>query len=111
MLAKKYRLPTSFFGVNASGKRILLASRQLNELNFKTFFSPLPYSRFAVVAPLSVFKKSSERNKYRRTIYEAIRKLGLNTEQGKNTVIYLKAEIKKISRKEIEELVGKLLKK
>ena len=111
MLAKKYRLTTSFFGANTSGKKTVLSSRQSNELNVKFFSSDLPYSRFAVVASLAVFKKSNERNKYRRAVYESIRKSGLINKPERDVVIYLKSDIKKIGAKEIDELIGKLLKK
>lgn len=111
MLAKKYRITTSFFGANASGRKTILSSRQSNELNIKFFSSHLPYSRFAVVASLSVFKKSNERNKYRRAVYESIRRLGLNNEPEKDVVIYLKSDIKKIDVKEMDRLIEKILKK
>jgi ribonuclease P protein component len=111
MLAKRYRLTTSFFGASASSKKTAFISRQLKELNLKTFSSFLPYSRFAVVASSSAFKKASERNKYRRAVYESIRKSGANKESGKDIVIYLKSDIKKITAKEVEKLIGRLLKK
>ncbi len=111
MLAKKYKLTAAFFNKNDSAQKNLLLSRQSNEFNLKVFNSPLNYSQFAVIAPLSVFKKTTERNKYKRIVYEAIRKLELYKIPQKNVVIYLKSAIIGKKSQEMEMIVSDIFKK
>ena len=111
MLAKKYKLTTAFFNKNNSVAKNLLLSRQSSGFNLKVFDSPLDYSRFAVIASLSVFKKTTERNKYKRMIYDAIRKSGFYKIPKRNIVIYLKSEIIGKNPQEVEMIVSDFLKK
>lgn len=89
MLAKKYRLKAEFF----KEKKRPIASFSSALFNAKIFASPLTFSRFAAVAPVSVFKKSVTRNKARRRFYEGARISKLNMLRGKDVVSYLKKEM------------------
>lgn len=68
MLAKKYRLPVQ----SAVGKK----GKEMHFPHFliKIFTSQLPYSRFGVVLKKGIAKKAVDRNRVRRTIFDAIRK-------------------------------------
>jgi ribonuclease P protein component len=104
MLAKKYRLTSEFF----KGKRRAISSFSLRLFNFKVFPSSLNFSRFAAIAPVSVFKNSVKRNLARRKIFDAVRKGELYNNKGKDVTIYLKEEIIKSDPKELTEEVQKI---
>ena len=69
MLAKKYRLPVQS-AVGKKGKEM-----HFSHFLIKIFPSRLPYSRFGVVLKKGIAKKAVDRNRVRRTIFDAIRKM------------------------------------
>ncbi len=67
MLAKKYRLPVQ----TAIGKRG--KETRFPDFLIKIFSSPNDFSRFGVVLKKGAVKKSVDRNRIRRAIFDAIR--------------------------------------
>ncbi len=102
MLAKKYRL---------SGKEINLIHKRgkkfnAGELGIKYFTNNLGYPRFAVNIPVKTYKKATERNRYRRIIYEEVSKLKL---PGNDFIISLYRPIdEKAIRGKIQEVFRRI---
>ena len=110
MLAKKYRLPSSFFKKIEKEKTRSRSGLASALFSVKIYFSPMDYSRFAAVAPGSIFKKSVLRNKARRGVYEAVRKSGLYRQKNIDCILYLKKNILDASQEIIESELKKILK-
>lgn len=111
MLAKKYRLPSSFFK-KSEKEKAHPAVKTSNETLFsaKIFSSPHEYARFAAVASNARFKKSNIRNKARRRAYEAIRATGIYKTKGIDCILYLKPEITEADEKIIQSKIKNILK-
>ena len=103
MLSKRYRLPTSFF------KEIVRERKKPAETLSNTLFlakiytSPNNYSRFEVVVSSANFKKATERNCLRRTVYEILRKDGFYKKPNQDIVLIIKPEISRTSPEEIKD--------
>ncbi len=65
----------------------------------------LSFSRFAFVAPVKSFKKSSERNKIKRKLKEAVRSVFSSIDKGFDFIFIIKKEAKKANYSEIKEQV------
>jgi len=72
MLARRHRLPTSFFQ-QLKGKRGFGQKLSKGALVARIFPSPFPYSRFGVVVSRSAGAQSVGRNRLRRVVYEWVR--------------------------------------
>jgi RNase P protein component len=85
MLAKKYRLPASFF----RRRHAPVYSTQLRFFRVRAYSSSLPYSRFVCIVPNGAFPNIVQRNKFRRSVYDAIRAQELFGVLGRDIVIFL----------------------
>jgi len=61
----------------------------------------LSYSRFGVVVGKKVDKRATERNKIKRTFYEAIRVRNLQNIEGRDILIIVYPEINQFAREEV----------
>jgi RNase P protein component len=110
MLAKKYRLPSSFFKKIEKEKITPILSYSGNFFSAKVYSSLFDYARFAVVVPANVFKKSVLRNKYRRMVYDLIRVSGLYKTKNIDCVLYLKKTIESTPPQLVESEINKVIK-
>jgi len=85
MLAKKYRLKTSFFKTK---RDVLITSDQFFSIH--KHHSECLWNRYAVVISKKIAPTAVLRNTTRRTIYEYIRKTNNPTQSHKNIVIFVK---------------------
>ena len=106
MLAKKYRLPIQ----TAIAKR----GKEIRSVYFliKIFAGSLPYSRFWVILKKGIVKKSTDRNRVKRIIFETIRKSGFPLKiSGADVLIIISASAVKLPKDELaEELIKNLSK-
>jgi ribonuclease P protein component len=109
MLAKKYRLPSSFFKKSEKERVRPLKTSSETLFSIKIFSSPHAYARFAAVASNARFKKANIRNKARRRVYEAIREANLYKIKKVDCVIYLKTEILEADKKIIQAKLKNIL--
>ncbi len=110
MLAKKYRLPSSFFERSEKEKAHLIRTSDKTLFSVKIFSSPHAYARFAAVASNARFKKANLRNKARRKVYEAIRTTDIYKTKKIDCVIYLKSAILEADEKIIQLELKNILK-
>lgn len=100
MLKKSQRVPANrISGLIKSGRRFFhpMASLFFAENN-------LDFSRFAVIVPVKLSKKSSKRNPLRRKTYEIIRKNYGDFKPGFDCVLIFKPGSLKFSSKQIQEI-------
>lgn len=101
MLKKIRRVPAKrISGLIKSGRRFFhpLASLFFAENN-------LAFSRFAVIVPVRLSKKSSKRNPLRRKTYEIIRKNYGDFKPGFDCILIFKPGSLEFSSKQIQEIV------
>lgn len=99
MLAKKYKLPVGdFFKKKLKKKKSDF---------FDVFFSEsgLKFSRFGVLIGKKFSAKAVERNKFKRIVFETVRKKEFFKKPGKDVLISLFPIAKKASREEFEKKI------
>ena len=109
MLAKKYHLPSSFFSSFTKKRKNSFSEDVFYVLIFP---SENNFSRFAVVASVKNFKKASERNKLRRTVFDFLREKKKFEIGKKDFVFNLNPEIISLGKndiyKELERFFNKI---
>lgn len=110
MLAKKYRLPSSFFKKSEKEKARPVKTSNETLFSAKIFSSPHEYARFAAVASNARFKKANIRNKARRKMYDIIRVAGFYKIKKIDCILYLKSEILEADEKDILSKLKNILK-
>lgn len=111
MLPSKYRLSTSFFKEIAQQERKPDQVVSSKYFSAKIYFSRNDFSRFAVVANSSSFKKAVLRNRLRRIVYEILRKGDFFKKPGLDVVVVLRPQasfLNQETRKELEEEIKKI---
>lgn len=101
MLKKSQRVPAKLIsGLIKSGRRFFhpMASLFFAENN-------LDFSRFAVIVPVKLSKKSSKRNPLRRKTYEIIRRNYGDFKPGFDCILMFKPGSLKFSSKQIQEII------
>jgi ribonuclease P protein component len=105
MLPKKYRLSK-----NDIEKVFKVKKRfQGNFLLLKIKPNSLPFSRFSVIVPISVSKKSSQRNRIKRLIRESLRKKLVKIKPGIDGILMANPKILGRGYWEIDEEIKKIL--
>ena len=103
MIAKKYKLPTSFFQ-NIASKRIKsLLLKDFGLFSVKVYKSENNFSRFAVAVSLKVSKKSVERNRLRRIFFDFFRKRKLYEIKERDFVFFVKKNSENKKNLEVEK--------
>lgn len=98
MLSKKYHLPKSFF--SKPKKRI--SQFESESFSVKEYKSEFPHSRFAVVVSSKILSKSTARNKYKRFLFDFLRKKEAFHAVKNDFVFILKTPVSKKTKKEID---------
>lgn len=108
MLPEKIRLKKEGFDLLKNLKGVSVISRFFSIKKYNTGFKP---SRFAVVVPVSVFKKATQRNKTKRRVRSILIKNTKEFKEGFAIVVYPKKEEALNSFSEVEKDLVCLFKK
>lgn len=103
MLAKKYRLKTSFFRTKKDAR---ITSNQF--FSVYKHHSGGVWNRYAVVVSKKITPAATLRNTIRRTIYEYIKKTDSFTQSGENIVIFVKKPMLSLLGGDKKQLYQKL---
>mgnify|MGYP000916287290 CR=1 FL=1 len=91
MLAKKFKLPIQ----ESLNKKKAFKFLKGEYFNFKIFENQLNHSRFGVIVPKKIFKKSFLRNQFKRLIFQEIQSQKIYLNPGRDCLIIAKPKILK----------------
>lgn len=107
MLAKKYRLPASFFTARRRSQR----DEYSPLFAIKIFSSANEYNRFGVVVSTKTIPLSSGRVRVRRMVYDSIRRVQAQMEGGCDVVIIAQPGIATVDSSVVERDIIQLSRK